>query len=99
MKLIAEQPYTKIERQVKSIEQVDVEHHRTMYLYDEKVVTQHHEFPIRDVFDMSYRFIGGQGGLLYLHTSRGVFPYTVKSSPEQFVAAFKEFTEQWRTRQ
>jgi len=89
MKLIAEQPYIKVQREVSSVEQIKIEHERTIYLYEEKVVTQNRKFPIDEVIDMSYRFIGGDGGLLYLHTTKGVFSYTVKSSPKEFVEAFK----------
>ncbi|WP_249869526.1 hypothetical protein [Oceanobacillus saliphilus] len=91
MNLIAEQPYIKIVREVSSIEQIDVEHKRKMYLYEEKIVTKHREFSIDDVLDVSYRFIGGDGGLLYLHTNYGVYSYIVKTSPEAFVEAFKEY--------
>lgn len=90
MYLIAEQPYIKVEREVNGLEKIETELNRTIYLYDEKVVTQHREFPIRDVMDISFRVIGGDGGLLYLHTSKGVFSYTVKSSPQPFIDAFKE---------
>ncbi|WP_244986999.1 hypothetical protein [Oceanobacillus caeni] len=67
-----------------------VEHQRTIYLYDNRIVTEHREFPIKDVLDISYRFIGGDGGLLYLYTSCGVYSYIVKSSPEDFVQTCKE---------
>ncbi|WP_156290041.1 hypothetical protein [Oceanobacillus salinisoli] len=90
MYLIAEQPYVKVERRVRSIEQVDIEHKRTIYLYSDKVVTERREFPMKDVMDISYRLIGGEGGLLYLHTSHGVYSYIVKSSPEEFVLKCKE---------
>ncbi|RKQ33562.1 hypothetical protein [Oceanobacillus halophilus] len=90
MQIIAEQPYVKVERQVNSIEQVDIEHQRTLYLYHEKVVTEHREFPIKDIMDVSYRLIGDKGGLLYLHTSKGVYSYIVKTSPEEFVLKCKE---------
>lgn len=93
MRLIAEQPYIKVKREVSSIEQKEIEFRRTIYLYDEKVVTEHREFPIKDLLDMSYRLIGGTGGLLYLHTSKGVFSYTVKSSPEQFVKAYRDYVK------
>ncbi|OZU89371.1 hypothetical protein CIL03_06550 [Virgibacillus indicus] len=93
MRLIAEQPYIKVKREVSSIEQREIELRRTIYLYDEKVVTEHREFPIKDLLDMSYRLIGGTGGLLYLHTSKGVFSYTVKSSPEQFVKAYRDYVK------
>ncbi|RLL42710.1 hypothetical protein D8M04_14235 [Oceanobacillus piezotolerans] len=89
MYLIAKQPYVKVERIVRSIEQINIEHERTMYLYNEKIVTEHREFHIKDVMDMSYRIVGGKGGLLYLHTSNGVYSYTVKSSPNRFIEEFK----------
>ncbi|WP_010648666.1 hypothetical protein [Oceanobacillus massiliensis] len=89
MNLIAEQSYIKIVRELSSLEQKDVEHQRKLYLYDQKIVTQHREFPLKDVLDISYRFIGGEGGLLYLHTTKGVFSYIVKTSPAEFVEAYK----------
>ncbi len=90
MCLIAQQPYVKVERQVNSTEQIDIERERTIYLYDNRVVTKHREFPIQDVFDMSFRQVAGKGGILYLHTSQGVFSYTVKSSPTNFIQLFKD---------
>ncbi|AXI10851.1 hypothetical protein CUC15_18810 [Oceanobacillus zhaokaii] len=93
MYLIAEQQYVKVERIVSSISQIDTEHQRTMYLYNEKLVTKHREFPIQDVTDMSYRSIGGKGGLLYVHTTNGVYSYTVKTSPLPFLNAFKKYVK------
>ncbi|ASK61873.1 hypothetical protein CFK37_06710 [Virgibacillus phasianinus] len=90
MYLIAEQPYTKVQREVNSVEQVKIEHERVLYLYNEKLVTQHREFPIQEVLDVSYRTFGKEGGLLYLHTSGGLFTYTVTASPQKFIDAFKE---------
>ncbi|GAA0607308.1 hypothetical protein GCM10009001_25760 [Virgibacillus siamensis] len=89
MKLLAEQPYIKVTRVVNSIEQKDVEEERVLYLYDETLVTEHRQFPIQDILDISYRTVGSSGGLLYLHTIKGVFSYTVKTSPEAFIRAFK----------
>ncbi|WP_339226263.1 hypothetical protein NSQ77_12160 [Oceanobacillus sp. FSL K6-2867] len=91
MSLIAKQTYSKVVREVNSTEQKHTEQERTMYLYDDKIVTQYREFKVYDVLDISYRFIGDDGGLLYLHTNNGVYPYIVRSSPKAFVEAFKEF--------
>ncbi|WP_077329606.1 hypothetical protein [Virgibacillus siamensis] len=88
MKLIAKQPYVKVQRVVNSIEQKDIEEERVLYLYDEKVVSEHHEFPIQNILDMSYRTVGSKGGLLYLHTIKGIYSYTVKTSPEAFIGAW-----------
>ncbi|MBY7145041.1 hypothetical protein KFZ56_18650 [Virgibacillus sp. NKC19-3] len=90
MYLIAKHPYIKIQREVSSLEQRDIELDRTIYLYSEKVVSEYNEFPVNDVFDMSYRFFGRERGILYIHTGKGVYPYTVKSSPEAFVKAYKQ---------
>lgn len=91
MTLLAEQEYFKVERKVDRITQVDVEHKRYLKLYTDKIQSKHREFPIEDVLDISYREIGGEGaGLLYLHTTRGVFSYTLKSSPRHFIETFKQ---------
>jgi hypothetical protein len=91
MSLIAQHPYIKIERKVTSIEQFEIEHDRIIYLYNNKVVTQNREFPIKDVMDFSYREIANQGGILYLHTLQGVYTYIVKSSPEAFITAYRAY--------
>ncbi|MEC5423915.1 hypothetical protein QGM71_10480 [Virgibacillus sp. C22-A2] len=91
MYLIAEQPYIKVLREVTSIEQRDIEYERVMCFYKEKITTQHREFPIDEVLDISYRHINGEGGLLYLHTTGGVFSYTVKTSPKSFVETVKDY--------
>lgn len=91
MSLIAKHPYIKIERKVTSIEQFEIEHDRIIYLYNDKVVTQHREFPIKLVMDFSYREIANQGGILYLHTLQGVYTYIVKTSPEAFITAYRAY--------
>jgi len=89
-RLLATQQYVKVIRKVDSITQKDTEQERTIYLYEDKIVTKHREFRIEIVDDMSYRFIGKQGGMLYLHTNKGVFSYIVKVSPVSFVRAFDD---------
>ncbi|ASN03876.1 hypothetical protein [Virgibacillus necropolis] len=91
MYLIAEHPYVKVQREVNSVEQVNIEHERVIYLYNDRIVTQHRVFSIEDVLDLSYRAIGGEGGLLYLHTTGGLYTYTVKTSPQKFINAFKDY--------
>lgn len=92
MKLIGTQPYYKIQRQVSSVDQQDVEEQRYLYLYEDKIITYHREFSLHQVLDMSYREFGKQGGLLYLHTLKGVFSYQVKASPQPFIDIFKSLT-------
>lgn len=89
MNLIAQHPYIKTERKVTSTGQYEVVHQRNIYLYKDKVVTEHREFPIQYVMDFSYREITNQGGVLYLHTAQGVFTYVIKSPPNKFITAYQ----------
>lgn len=89
--ILAKQPYVKVVRTVDSITQTNTEEERVMYLYEDRLVTKHREFDISTINDMSYRNIGSTGGLLYVHTNKGVFSYIVKSSPQQFVQIVKEY--------
>ncbi|WP_284140563.1 MULTISPECIES: hypothetical protein [unclassified Virgibacillus] len=88
--LIAIQPYVKIHREVNSVEQKHVEEHRVIHLYEDRIETEHRAFSVDDVWDVSYREFGWENGLLYLHTSKGVFSYQVKESPHSFIEAFQQ---------
>ncbi|WP_078594838.1 hypothetical protein [Evansella clarkii] len=90
MSCIKTQSYVKVERFVNSIEQTNVEKEKTMELYEDKIVTALDEFKLKTVFDISYRTIKGEEGWLYLHTTKGVFPYIVKTDPYPFIEAFRE---------
>lgn len=90
MQLLATQAYLKVIREVNRIGKTETKEERTMYLYSEKLVTRHREFPIENVIDMSFRKFGTSGGLLYVYTSSGVFSYTVTISPMEFIQVFKE---------
>jgi hypothetical protein len=91
MQPIAQQRYYKIQREVDLLllEQRYVEQERIMYLFNDKVVTQYREFPLESIFDISYKEIGAEGGIMYLHTNHAVYSYNVKSSPESFIKAYK----------
>ncbi|WP_102716603.1 hypothetical protein [Paenibacillus castaneae] len=93
MSWIAAQPYYKVKRVVSSVEQKAIVEDRLMHLYQERIVTKYREFPISEVFDLSYRSIGGAGGLLYLHTLQGVYSYTVAADPQPFIEAYKELVQ------
>ncbi|MCQ6557457.1 hypothetical protein [Paenibacillus mendelii] len=89
MSWIAVQPYYKVHREIIFNEQRTVLQDREMYLYPDKIVTRFRVFGIEQVFDLSYRRMGGQDGILYLHTNRGVYSYTVKEDPSGFIEIFK----------
>ncbi|OME63018.1 hypothetical protein BSK59_01360 [Paenibacillus odorifer] len=90
MKWVAQLPYYKIQREIRDGEQRSVASNRLMYLYQDRIVTRHREFPLKDIFDMSYRSMGDMGGMFYLHTSKGVYAYLVECDPKRFIEAFKE---------
>lgn len=90
MCLLATQDYVKVERQLTSITQEDIELPRTIKLYPDRVQTEYREFRLEDITDISYRRFGSFRGLLYLHTTGGVFSYTVKTDTEAFVEAVKK---------
>ena len=90
MHIIAKHPYYKVTREVSSVEQKDVEEERYLSLYEEKISSQFRDFPIKDVFDISYRMISKGIGFLYLHTSKGVYSYKIKTPPDPFIEAFQK---------
>ncbi|WP_028608663.1 hypothetical protein [Paenibacillus harenae] len=95
MNWIAVQSYYKVEREITGLEQKTVVQDRLMHLYEDKLVTRYREFPIGEVFDISYRPLGGSGeGLLYLHTKQGLFSYTVGKHPAPFIEAYKQLVNQ-----
>ncbi|CAM3946154.1 hypothetical protein [Alkalicoccus chagannorensis] len=90
MTLLASHPYYKVEREITSLEQKNVEYERMLYLYEDKLVTHRREFNTEHIFDMSYRWMSGEDSILYVHTSKGVFSYSIKDDPMDFIEAFKE---------
>jgi len=87
--VIATQPYIKVERVVSRIDQKDIKHERTLYLYPDRIVTRHREFEIDEVIKLSEKRIGSKGGILYIHTTRGLFSYTIQTSAKPFIEAFQ----------
>ncbi|MDQ0172954.1 hypothetical protein [Paenibacillus tundrae] len=92
MSTIAVLPYYKIQRELTGLAQEIVSSDRSMILYADKIVTQYREFKITEVFDMSFRRMGNEGGFFYLHTSTGVYPYMVKIDPKPFIQKFRTMT-------
>ncbi len=90
MTYIAKQPYIKVIRKISSIKKIEQEEERVMYLMKEKLVTAYREFLLQDVLDLSYKKIGDRGGLLYIHTNHGLYTYSVKTSPTQFIETCKK---------
>lgn len=86
---VASQAYYQVQREVSEGQQRRHISNRQIDLYHDRITTFSREFALQHVFDMSYRRIGGEIGFLYLHTSIGVFSYTVNTNPAPFIARFK----------
>ncbi|MFS0646824.1 hypothetical protein [Siminovitchia sp. 179-K 8D1 HS] len=89
MCLLSVQPYVKVYRQIIDAEIICREEERKIYLYHDRLVTKHRVFLTRDISDLSFRKMGDEGGLLYVHTNKGIFSYTVPSSPQSLMKAFR----------
>lgn len=87
---IAELPYYRVQREVTGLTQEIEMNARTMTLYSDRIVTKYREFLITEVFDMSFRRMGDEGGFFYLHTSTGVYPYMVEIDPRPFIRTFRQ---------
>lgn len=96
MDWIAKQPYVKVLREVDGLEQKKVQEQRFLYLYPDRIVTKYHSFSIEKVLDISYKKIAGKGGILYLHTLSGVYPYLVTDDPQAFIDAFKGIEDTYK---
>ncbi|KAA8746179.1 MULTISPECIES: hypothetical protein [Paenibacillus] len=94
MNCVAELPYYKVQRKVTGLAQEIEMNARSMILYSDKIVTKYREFNITEVFDMSFRRMGDEGGFFYLHTSTGVYPYMVEIDPKPFIQSFRKMTIQ-----
>lgn len=85
MDIIAKHPYIKVIREVTGLEKTETKDHRELKLYKSKLTTRHREFLIEDLIDVATRIIGEDGGLIFIHTTRGLFTYTVETIDQNFI--------------
>lgn len=97
MSLIAKQTYSKVVREVNSTEQKHTEQERTMYLYDDKIVTQYREFKVYDVLDISYRFIGDDGGCSIYTLIMGYILISSDPLPRHLLKRSRSFGKHYNT--
>lgn len=99
MRIIAQQRYVKIHRTVSISGQYNQEEIRRLSLYEEKIMSKYREFPLAHVMDLSYRPVAKEGGILYIHTTKGVFSYQVTESPTNFIDACQIALQKHRAHQ
>lgn len=89
MKILANLPYIKVTKVIKDNTQYHKEEEHNITLSSERVCTSFDSFLLNEVLDISYRFLSKDMGFLYLHTTKGMYSYTVKTSPQSFIDQFK----------
>jgi hypothetical protein len=87
---IASHAYVETRQVIDWTEKKIIESWFEVCLYEDKISTAAKEYPLRNVFDISYRPIGDSYGFLYLHTNEGVKTLCVKSEPKNFLERYKE---------
>ncbi|WP_226666590.1 hypothetical protein [Metabacillus litoralis] len=90
MEIIANIPYIKVTRVIEDNTQWHKEEEHKITLSYERVFTTFDSFLLEEVLDISYRFLSAEMGFLYLHTTKGMYSYTVKTSPQHFIERFKQ---------
>lgn len=84
--------YTEVERKI------------DLYYQMQKITTRHElavsphavtstkaDFTLNQVMDVSYKPFSSEAGILYLHTTKGVYPYNIHSHPQEFINAFRSY--------
>lgn len=85
MKIIAEHDYIKVNRKVVGLKKVQQTDYRRLTLYEDCLTTKHRTFLLTDIINISARLIGGDGGLILIHTSSGMYSYTTEKIDKKFI--------------
>lgn len=85
-------PYIETERQITGQGQKMVVHNHRLYLYKTQISAFSQVFALNEVYDMSFRKMGGDEGIFYLHTKQGVYPYRINIDPAFFIHAYKQIS-------
>lgn len=101
MTAIVKQRCIEVTQEIGLLEKRIVESSFELSLFNDRIETESDRFPLDSVFDISYRFPSDSPdslGFLYLHTSRGVSTYKIKTSPEQLIQEFKKLVPETKYR-
>lgn len=82
--------YIEIERQIDFYYQMkQIEKQFELHLTVEGFISERHKFKLQHVYDVSHKPFSFGGGLLYLHTNQGVFPFQIQENPSNFIQGFR----------
>ncbi|WP_404332751.1 hypothetical protein [Mesobacillus maritimus] len=91
--MLISHPYIKIQRKIMDNAQHLIETEEYLTLYYDSVESESDYFRLCDILDISFKSITTNSGFLYLHTTRGVFPFHTKSNPQNFIHTYKNLKE------
>ncbi|WP_163102003.1 hypothetical protein [Peribacillus alkalitolerans] len=89
MDAITYMPFVTVHRVIKNGQLMIWEEGHIIKLTAQYVETPSHQFSFENVHDVSFKEFSTKEGILYLHTSQGVFPFQVKERPHSFINRFK----------
>ena len=92
-KILAHLPYLKVTRFIEENIQNQKEEEHMMKLSTNGIKTSFDNFSLEEILDISYRDFSQQMGLLYLHTTKGLYSYTIRINPQIFIMQFKKIKQ------
>ncbi|MFM9329094.1 potassium transporter TrkG [Paenibacillus mesotrionivorans] len=92
LKYLAVLPYLETERHITEQGQETVVHTRHLYLHRTEIAAYSRTFPLKEVYDVSFRQLGEGEGIFYLHTKQGVYPYRMNCDPAFFISTYKQIS-------
>lgn len=98
MKALAKHSYIKVIREITKLEKKETKENRELVLYETKLTTKHREFLIEELIKVAYRKIGEEGGLIIIHTERGLFSYTVEEIDEDFIHIVNKLIREYKNK-
>lgn len=91
--MLISHPYIKVQRKIMNNVQHLIETEKYLTLYYDCLSSETDYFQLRDILDISFKAITNNTGFLYLHTTRGVYPFHTKSNPQDFIHAYQKLKE------
>jgi len=90
--VLAKHRYITFRREIDhfNFKQVNHEEPHDVVLYEDKIETHEKAYPIRNIFDLSYKMLSAEYGFFYLHTSSGVVSLHIKEPPDEFIKEFRK---------
>lgn len=82
------QPYFTVTRKIIDGSQVVIHEEQQLKMYKDKIMTSVSTFEFCDIYDISFRKLTKEIGILYLHTKKGLFPFKVREEPNRFIDEF-----------